>query len=170
MEGLKICIISVSQWHGYLIKTFYFFFFFPFSFFSPLSCWHYCNCIQCPHSVRPVCSEESNPEGDQGEQELKRSKRRVGTGGKEAGNRKIMAGTERTWEKGHAEGKRIGSGKAIDFRKEGKMKKGVCEKWKFTRKKQKDKTRGRKKGANTRWVVRALKLKKKVGLWRCKQV
>lgn len=39
MKGLKICILSVSQWHGYLIKTcvvfFSFFSFFPLFIFLP---------------------------------------------------------------------------------------------------------------------------------------
>ena len=81
MKGLKICILSVSQWHGYLIKTCSFFFpFFPFSFFSPelLTLLSLC-------SVSPFCQPSvfwgEQPRGYQGELELTEA-RRLGQEGK----------------------------------------------------------------------------------------
>lgn len=156
MKGLKICILSVSQWHGYLIKTcvvFFFFFFLlsPFH-FSPLSCWHYCHCVQCPHSVSPLCSEESNHEGIRERWNLQKPEE-AGAGGKRDPTQRQKMQTqgacdaETLQKKRHRGSDRM---RQLDF-KEGRVRKGVAEKWKFTKKKGKCKNR-----KTTWWVERSL--------------
>lgn len=88
MKGLKICILSVSQWHGYLIKTcgFFFFSFFPLFIFLPWAADIIVTVFSVP-ILSALCVLRRAATRLSGRAGAYRSKRRLGQEGKGTQNR-----------------------------------------------------------------------------------